>query len=216
MTLPLLVIGGGHGAEVAAYARDLGLAVLGAIDDAKATGPWRHGAIVGRVDDLPAICREHGAIQYITAVGDNAARRALVRRIEALGLAQLSPATLRHRLAWVGEGAQIGAGTLLAPGSLVTVDAHVGRHCIVNVKASVSHDARVGEGCNLNPGSTVCGWAEIGDGAYIGAAATVLDRRKVGAWSVVGAGSVVTQDVPEGVTVVGVPARIVRRQGVPA
>jgi acetyltransferase-like isoleucine patch superfamily enzyme len=41
--------------------------------------------------------------------------------------------------------------------------------------------------------------------------AVVIDHRKVGAHSVVGAGAVVTEDVPDHVLVVGVPAKIIKR-----
>ena len=44
----------------------------------------------------------------------------------------------------------------------------------------------------------------------------VMPRRSVGDWSVVGAGACVVEDVPAGETVVGVPARPIRRQPVDA
>jgi len=43
----------------------------------------------------------------------------------------------------------------------------------------------------------------------IGAGATIIQGIHVGASSVVGAGAVVTKDVREGVTVMGIPARVV-------
>ncbi|MGE0756146.1 MAG: acyltransferase [Pirellulaceae bacterium] len=51
----------------------------------------------------------------------------------------------------------------------------------------------------------------IGRGAIVTANATILPGVQVGAGSLVGAGSVVTRDVPEGVVVVGNPARIAKR-----
>ena len=45
--------------------------------------------------------------------------------------------------------------------------------------------------------------------AFVGVHAVILPGVTVGPNSIVGAGSVVTHDVPEGATVVGVPARIV-------
>jgi maltose O-acetyltransferase len=53
----------------------------------------------------------------------------------------------------------------------------------------------------------------IGRGSYLGAGATILHGCDIGAGSVVGAGAVVTTPVPEGVVVVGVPAKIVKRLG---
>ncbi len=46
-------------------------------------------------------------------------------------------------------------------------------------------------------------------GASIGSNVTVLGGITIGEGALVGAGSVVTKDVPEGATVIGVPARIV-------
>jgi len=51
----------------------------------------------------------------------------------------------------------------------------------------------------------------VGENAKLGANSTVLPGVVIGADSLVGAGSVVTVDVPEGVVVVGNPARIVNR-----
>lgn len=216
--MPLVVIGaGGHGAEVAAYAHDMGLALAGAIDDGKPAGSaWHVTTIVGGIDALPAFCRQHAAVRYITALGGNAVRRRLVQRIEALGIANLRPASLVHPSAWMGAEVRVGDGTLLAPSVLVTTRTTIGAHCILNVKASVSHDCSVGDWTNINPNATIAGDVQVGEGCYIGAGATIIEKRTIGAWTVVGAGAVVTQDLPAGVTAVGVPARIIKRQGIPS
>jgi len=48
-------------------------------------------------------------------------------------------------------------------------------------------------------------------GASIGSNATILCGTTVGEGAIVGAGSVVTKDVPSGVTVAGNPARVLRK-----
>ncbi len=50
----------------------------------------------------------------------------------------------------------------------------------------------------------------IGDGAWIGHGAVILPGVTVGRRSIVAAGAVVTSDVPDGVIVGGVPARVLR------
>jgi acetyltransferase-like isoleucine patch superfamily enzyme len=48
-------------------------------------------------------------------------------------------------------------------------------------------------------------------GASVGSGATLLCGVTVGEHAIVGAGSVVTKDVPAGMTVAGNPARVLRR-----
>ena len=50
-------------------------------------------------------------------------------------------------------------------------------------------------------------WPTIRDGVFVGAGARVLGGITVGANALIGANAVVVHDVPDGVTVVGIPAR---------
>lgn len=78
---------------------------------------------------------------------------------------------------------------------------------------------RIGENCWINPGVTL-GYKDasgdmpiIGNNVYIGAGARVLGPVTVGDNAVIGANAVVTKDVPPNCTVGGVPAKIIKRDG---
>ena len=214
----VLIGGGGHGAELCSYFADLIAAgwkgrLLGVLDDGKPAGPWLDSQILGPLATLPRLLAERPErrIGYLTAVGGNELRRKLVEQIEALGGEAIFPWTLRYPDARAGRRVEIGAGTLLAPGTIVTTRVTIGRHCILNVKASVSHDCAIGDYVNVNPGVTICGTCRIGEGCFIGAGATVINGISIGEWTVVGAGAVVVRDLPPRVTAVGVPARIIKK-----
>jgi acetyltransferase-like isoleucine patch superfamily enzyme len=60
-------------------------------------------------------------------------------------------------------------------------------------------------------GSVARGEARVGERSWVGAGATLIQGISIGADVTVGAGAVVIRDVPDGQTVVGVPARSIGR-----
>jgi serine O-acetyltransferase len=85
----------------------------------------------------------------------------------------------------------------------------------------IGETAIVGEDCMLFHGVTLGGTGKatgkrhptLLDGVVIGAGAKILGNITVGRNSYIGGNSVVLQDVPDNSTVVGIPGRVVRRDG---
>ncbi|MEM9632171.1 MAG: acetyltransferase, partial [Pseudomonadota bacterium] len=117
-----------------------------------------------------------------------------------------------HPTASVSPSSQVGQGTQILAQAVVGSAAQLGEGCIINHGAVVDHDTIVGKGVHLAPSATLCGEITVGDYAFIAAGATVLPRVSIGAEATVGAGAVVTRDVPEGATVLGVPAKVSCKQ----
>ena len=213
--MEIVIIGaGGHGTEVYSYIQDLAAAdpnlrVIGFVDEYKPRGPWLDAEILGNFEDLRDGPYEH--LHYITSTGDNQRRREFASKMESLTRPKVQAWSLIHPLSAVGRDVEIGAGTCLAPGSIVTTRTRIGRHCILNVHVSVSHDCLIGDFVNINPGAVVAGNVRLGDGCYIGAGATIIDKVSIGEWATIGAGAVVVDDIPARVTAVGVPARVIKR-----
>lgn len=91
----------------------------------------------------------------------------------------------------------------------IGANTQIGKGSLINTGAQIHHDVKVGIFSEVNPGAVLLGACQIGDDCSIGANATILPKVKIGNYVTVGAGSVITQDVPDGVTVVGVPGRII-------
>lgn len=202
---PLWIVGaGGHAKVCVATARKAGYEVLGLLDPRPdLQGATVLGAPVHDDDDALS-----GDANLVVAVGDNRARARLAASYESHGFA-----TLVHPRAEMAEGSSVGQGSVVFAGAVVQPGATVGRHAIINTGAIVEHDCKLADLVQVASGATLAGAVTAGEGAFVGAGATVLPGVRLGSWCVVGAGAVVVDDVPDGMTVVGVPARALRRDG---
>lgn len=85
----------------------------------------------------------------------------------------------------------------------------------------IGETTQIGKNCTIYQGVTLGGVSlkkekrhpSLEDNVVVGVGARVLGPHVIGAGSRIGASSVVISDVPPGCTVVGVPARIVYREG---
>lgn len=183
------------GREVAAFAENL---------DPDRCKEELHGLPVLWIDDLSGFASTHEAV-----CGLGTTRRSLfVDQVAKLGM---DFATIIHPTARVSTKSHIGEGSIVSAGAVIAAYSVIGRHVLINRGVLIGHDTRVGDYASIQPGANVAGLCSIGEATWVGIGAVVSDRVNVGANSVVGAGAVVITDVPDNVTVVGVPARVVKK-----
>lgn len=103
-------------------------------------------------------------------------------------------------------------GNVFWPGSQIGNEVRIGQHVHIQWNAVVSHSCVIGDFVTICPGAVLSGEVFVDDDVFIGAGATVIHGGiTIGKGATVGAGAVVINHVPPGATVVGVPAREVRK-----
>ena len=178
--------------------------------------PQRWGSSVGRYpvlggESVLASLLADGvqnAFIGVGGVGDNTPRSRVFEQLLKLGL--VLPA-ICHPTSRISPTARIGRATVVLSGAIIGAGVVVGDNVIVNTGAIIDHDCDIGSHCHVSTGSRMGGSVRVGSGAHIGIGSTVREGVVVGERAIIGAGAVVLADVLAGVTVVGVPARVLKR-----
>jgi sugar O-acyltransferase (sialic acid O-acetyltransferase NeuD family) len=208
MTPPLFIFGaGGFGREVAWLATTAGYAQdeLAFVVEPGYNTPETVDGIPVRVlgvDDVPP-----GA-ECVVAVGEPHARMHAVEKCLAHGL---SFARLIHPDTHRSLRVEIGLGSLICAGNILTTNVRVGEHVHLNLACTVGHDVRVGDYTTVAPGVNISGNVTFGQGVYVGTGASIINGASseplvIGDGAVVAAGACVTKPVEAGAMVAGVPA----------
>src|SRR5690348_7960340 len=162
--------------------------------------------VLGGFDWLATNAKKN--LKVICAVGSPHARKTLTDRASDIGL---SFCTAIHPSVQMSRWVEVGSGSIIEAGCVLTTQVTVGPHTLLNTNCTVGHDAQIGPFCCINPGCHISGAVRIGEGVELGAGSVVIQCRTVGHWSVIGAGAVVISDIPPGVTAIGVPCRVIKQ-----
>ena len=162
-----------------------------------------NGLPVHWIDEIKPLTADHWGLCALATP----ARDGFIQQAELHGLRF---ATFVHPTAVVSATTRLGEGTIISTRAVVASHTTIGCHVRVNRGALIGHHAVIDDFVTIQPGANVGGCSHIGSGATVSMGAIVLDRVSIGEDAIVGAGAVVTKDVPPGVQVLGVPAKVTK------
>ena len=142
--------------------------------------------------------------KVFVGIGDDATR---ARIFEYLFFKNINCPSVVYHISSVSAKATIGSGTVVMPGVVINSGARIGKGVICNSSSVIEHECVVGDYSHIAPGAVLAGAVTVGIRTFIGANSVVKQGVKIGNNVIVGAGSVVINDVSDGLTVYGNPAK---------
>ncbi len=202
---------GGFAREVHNLCEELRLEVLGFLDERpEMRGKILNGIpILGDIGDVEDWLHNNGysksRVNIVSSgVGDPALKQKFAEKTLQAGYDIAGP--LIHPGVKISRWVEIGQGSIICQGTVLTVNIKVGNYVLINQICSIGHDDEIGHLVTISPGANVSGAVTIGAGTYIGTGASIRENITIGEWSVVAGSAFVKHDVPPHSLVAGVPA----------
>lgn len=146
-------------------------------------------------------------VGFVVAVGDPKGKKQIVKRLESIGVFFFN---VIHPTVIMSDYVKMGIDIIICAGTILTVDIVIANHVIINYNSTIGHDVVINEYCSIMPNVSISGNDILGIGVFVGTGARLIEKITIGQWTTIGAGSVIIKDIPSDVTVVGVPAKIIK------
>ncbi|EGR2781498.1 acetyltransferase [Vibrio parahaemolyticus] len=208
MSKSLIIVGAsGLGKEVAWLAKRLGIDILGFLDDREEFigCSFYHYPVLNTISNWS----EYKDCYFSVAIASPRVRKKIVEKMklsdEPKFVTLIDPSVVIEE-----EVDDIGLGSIICAGSVITADVIIGEFVIVNKLVSVGHDVTINDFCTISPKVMLGGNANILTGTEIGASSSIRQGLSLGEGSVVGMGSTVVKNVDSNSLYFGSPAKKVK------
>lgn len=207
----LYIIGaGGFGREVAWLVERINEEtpiwnIKGFIDDNDSLWGTKEDAyeVVGGCDYLKTL----GDVYVVCAVGSARVRKIIINKLKD---SKVKFATVIDPSVIISKRVEIGEGTIICAGTIITVDIKIGNHVIINLDCTIGHDDVIEDFVTVYPSVNVSGNVTVGECSELGTGMQIIQGKNVAPNTIIGAGAVVVKDLIESGTYVGSPAKKIK------
>lgn len=179
--------------------------ILGIIDDneslhGKSINGYR---VLGNINYLSKYDKKKNKPNLVVAISNYNVKKNIVKKLRD----EFNFAKIIHPSVNIHNTVEIGEGTIIYSGVIMTTNINIGSHVLISPKCGIGHDSILKDYVSLYWNVNISGNDIIEEGVTIGSAATVIQGKKIGGGAIIGAGAVVIQDIISNTTNVGVPSK---------
>lgn len=206
----LFIVGSGNvGAFVAYNFEDFqlgGFEIQGFIDDDERK--WGKNfvgyPVLGGIDIITNL-QEKAAV--VITIANPSFKKKIIDKLSNPNIAFPS---LISKHAWISKQVSIGNGVIIYPGVSVNYHTRIEDFVIVNMNSAIGHDCHLQRFCALAPGVALAGFTVLGECVDMGIHSATRQSIRIGRNAIIGGMAMVITDLPESVTAIGVPAKIIK------
>lgn len=144
--------------------------------------------------------------EFVISIANNLVRKEIAEEYK------LNYVNIIHPKAVISRFAKIGRGNIFLANTTIDPNVIIKDHVIVNKNNSIGHDSILDNYAQVSPGCGFGGYTNLKQGANVGICSSTLPNTKIGEFTIIGAGAVVTKDIANHVTAVGVPAKVIKER----
>lgn len=176
--------------------------ILGYLDDNEnVLGKILNGyKVLGKIEILDNLPSE---TNVVIAIGNGKIREKIIER-----LGEREYPILIHPNVNIAKSSEIGEGTIICSGALISIETKIGKFCFINFSSILGHDVILDDYVSVYAGVILAGNVKIGKRVSLGSGSVIYPGKNIESDSVIGLNTAVMKNIKEGKVALGVPAEI--------
>jgi sugar O-acyltransferase (sialic acid O-acetyltransferase NeuD family) len=143
----------------------------------------------------------------VIAIGNPNDRKAIVLQLPK----QTRYITLIHPSVVMSKWIEIGEGSIVCAGSIMTCNIKLGKHTHINLHTTIGHDCIAGDFFTTAPAVNISGKCKFGENVYCGTNSSFRENLEITDNTVIGMGAVVVKNISEAGTYIGNPLKRIEK-----
>ena len=127
----------------------------------------------------------------VVAIANCGIKKSIVEKLSG----KFEFATVVYPTVRVSKFVEIGQGSIIYPGVILTVNTKIGNHVIISGNCGIGHDTVIGDYSSVLWGSNFSGYDVVGEECFIGVGTKVAQGIKIDDSRRVSTGGIVTEDI---------------------